>query len=99
MQTLCIALCSRIVSWHSCRRPALRRIALAPILERVTLLEQRLPIQLDPGPDVNLSADPDQLEQMLINLLANAVEASLEQWQRAGTRKLDVSGRERPDCD
>ena len=57
--------------------PRLRRVALAPILERVTLLEQRLPIQLDHGPDVNLSADPDQLEQMLINLLANAVEASL----------------------
>jgi signal transduction histidine kinase len=46
-------------------------------MERVTLLEQRLPVQLDPGPPVNLDADPDQLEQMLINLLANAVEASL----------------------
>ncbi|MGA9670376.1 MAG: ATP-binding protein, partial [Terracidiphilus sp.] len=30
-----------------------------------------------PGPPVTLNADPDQLEQMLINLVANAVDASL----------------------
>ncbi len=30
-----------------------------------------------PGPPVILNADPDQLEQMLINLLTNAVDASL----------------------
>ena len=46
-------------------------------MERVTLLEQRLQVELDPGPAVTLDADPDQLEQMLINLLANAVDASL----------------------
>jgi signal transduction histidine kinase len=57
--------------------PRFRPVALGPLMERVTLLEQRLPVQLDPGPPVNLDADPDQLEQMLINLLANAVEASL----------------------
>jgi len=57
--------------------PALRPVALAALLERVVLLEQRLPAQLDPGPPTVLNADPDQLEQMLINLLANAVDASL----------------------
>jgi nitrogen fixation/metabolism regulation signal transduction histidine kinase len=57
--------------------PALRPVALAALLERVVLLEQRLPAQLDPGPTIVLNADPDQLEQMLINLLANAVDASL----------------------
>ena len=57
--------------------PHLRSVALAPLMERVTLLELRLHVQLDPGPAVRLSADPDQLEQMLINLLTNAVEASL----------------------
>ena len=36
-----------------------------------------MPVQLDPGPPVVLNADPDQLEQMFINLLANAVDASL----------------------
>ena len=31
-----------------------------------------------PGPDVELEADPDQIEQMLINLLRNAAESVLE---------------------
>jgi len=46
-------------------------------MERVVLLEQRMEVQLDAGPAVTVNADPDQLEQMLINLLANAVDASL----------------------
>jgi len=57
--------------------PQLKPVAMGPLLERVVLLEQRLPILLDPGPAVTLDADPDQLEQMFINLLANAVDASL----------------------
>ncbi len=57
--------------------PRLRPVALGPLLERITLLEQRLPVQLDSGPPVTLDADPDQLEQMFINLLANAADASL----------------------
>jgi nitrogen fixation/metabolism regulation signal transduction histidine kinase len=57
--------------------PQLRPVPLGPMLERVVLLEQRLTIQLDPGPAAVLHADSDQLEQMFINLLANAVDASL----------------------
>jgi two-component system, NtrC family, nitrogen regulation sensor histidine kinase NtrY len=57
--------------------PVLRPVPLGPLVERVTLLEQRLQINLETGPTVTLSADPDQLEQLLINLLANAVDASL----------------------
>lgn len=57
--------------------PHIRLVALGPLIERVALLEQRLPVQLAPGPAVTLDADPDQLEQMLINVLANAVDASL----------------------
>ena len=57
--------------------PSLRPVPIGPLLERVVLLEQRLPVELDPGPPAMLNADPDQLEQMFINLLANAVDASL----------------------
>jgi two-component system nitrogen regulation sensor histidine kinase NtrY len=57
--------------------PHLKTVALGPLLERVTLLEQRLRVELDPGPSLTLNADPDQLEQMFINLLANAVDATL----------------------
>jgi two-component system, NtrC family, nitrogen regulation sensor histidine kinase NtrY len=58
--------------------PAIRRVALSPIVERVVFLETRLPITMLRGPDVTLMVDPDQIEQMLINLVRNAVEATLE---------------------
>jgi two-component system nitrogen regulation sensor histidine kinase NtrY len=57
--------------------PHMRSVPLTALLEQVVLLEQRLPVQLDTGPPVTLQADPDQLEQMFINLLANAVDATL----------------------
>jgi nitrogen fixation/metabolism regulation signal transduction histidine kinase len=57
--------------------PHLKPVQVGPLLERVVLLEQRIPVQLKPGPPAVLHADPDQLEQMFINLLANAVDASL----------------------
>lgn len=57
--------------------PRLQHVALASLIERVALLEQRLSIQVEAGSAVVLEADPDQLEQMLINLLTNAVDASL----------------------
>jgi nitrogen fixation/metabolism regulation signal transduction histidine kinase len=57
--------------------PQFKPVALGPLLERVVLLEQRLAVQLVPGPPLWLDADPDQLEQMFINLLANAVDATL----------------------
>jgi two-component system, NtrC family, nitrogen regulation sensor histidine kinase NtrY len=57
--------------------PKFKPVQMMPLLERVALLEQRVPVHLDPGPAVTLLADPDQLEQMFINLLANAADASL----------------------
>lgn len=57
--------------------PHLKLIQAGPLLERVGLLEQRVQVEFDPGPAVTLNADPDQLEQMFINLLTNAVDASL----------------------
>jgi two-component system, NtrC family, nitrogen regulation sensor histidine kinase NtrY len=49
-----------------------------PWMERVARLETRRPIELNPGPDVTIEADEDQLEQVLINLLQNAVDAADE---------------------
>jgi two-component system, NtrC family, nitrogen regulation sensor histidine kinase NtrY len=57
--------------------PSKRAVALQEVLAHVVRLEQRLAVTLDPGPDVVIEADPDQLEQVLINLVKNAVEASL----------------------
>jgi two-component system, NtrC family, nitrogen regulation sensor histidine kinase NtrY len=64
---------------------------------RVAGLEHRVPVSVNPGPALTLTADGDQLEQLLINLLRNAAEATLEQaghgvvvgWQRS-TRGVDL---------
>lgn len=69
--------------------PALKAVPVAPLVERIALLEQRVPVELHPGPSALLHADPDQLEQMLINLLANAVDASLAN----GSKPVDVGWR------
>ena len=58
--------------------PAIKKVPLLPIVERVAFLETRLPVTISRGPDVTLMVDPDQIEQMLINLVRNAVEAALE---------------------
>jgi signal transduction histidine kinase len=76
--------------------PQFKPVSLGPLLERVALLEQRVPVHLEPGPPAILDADPDQLEQMFINLLANAVDASVANgaqpvrasWQLADTAVL-----------
>ena len=57
-------------------RPA--PVAVDPLLRRVTSLETRLPVGVIPGPPATLSADADQLEQLLINLVRNAADAALE---------------------
>ncbi len=58
--------------------PAFRKIPLSPIVERVAGLETRLRVLVVAGSEVQLTVDPDQFEQMLINLVRNAVEAALE---------------------
>jgi two-component system nitrogen regulation sensor histidine kinase NtrY len=59
-------------------QPKLQSVDLSPLIHRVARLETRLAVQLDPGPEMTIRADPDQLEQLLINLIRNAVDASLE---------------------
>ena len=47
-------------------------------VQRVAHLETRLPVRVRAGPDVTIHADGDQLDQLLINLVTNAVDAALE---------------------
>ena len=63
----------------------------AELIARVARLETRRPIAVTGGPPARIAADPDQLEQALINLVRNAVDAALETggdvavgWRRAG---------------
>jgi signal transduction histidine kinase len=55
-------------------------------------LDTRLDVQVVEGPPIRLGADGDQLEQLLINLVRNAVDAALETgggvrvgWEQAET--------------
>jgi nitrogen fixation/metabolism regulation signal transduction histidine kinase len=57
--------------------PVLRKTQLAPIVQRVAALAS-LPVQVLSTAPVELMLDPDLIEQMLINLTRNAVEAALE---------------------
>jgi nitrogen fixation/metabolism regulation signal transduction histidine kinase len=61
--------------------PVLKKCSVSVVARRITAMEPRVPVALIPGPDINLMADPDQLEQMLINLLRNAADAVLESAQ------------------
>ncbi len=58
--------------------PAFRNVEVGPWIRRVVGLEPRLPVALQSGPELWIHADPDQLEQVMINLLHNAVDAALE---------------------
>jgi len=58
--------------------PALAPVDVGSWADRVAQLDKRLPIEVRPGPAVTLSADSDQLDQLLINLVSNAVDASSE---------------------
>jgi nitrogen fixation/metabolism regulation signal transduction histidine kinase len=55
--------------------PRKRRIELASFVSSVAALEKRAAVSVANGPEVAVDADPDQLQQLLINLIANGAEA------------------------
>jgi two-component system nitrogen regulation sensor histidine kinase NtrY len=58
-------------------RPQLQPLDLSELVSRAASFETRVPVTVEPGPEVTMRGDPDQLEQVLINLLRNAADASL----------------------
>lgn len=59
-------------------------LSISDVIARVAALETRVPVDVRPGPNVTIMADGDQLEQLLINLVRNAADASLENRGRVG---------------
>jgi nitrogen fixation/metabolism regulation signal transduction histidine kinase len=62
-------------------------------IRRVAALETRAPVAVQEGPEMTIRADGDQLDQALINLVRNGVDATLETggkvevgWRRSGNR-------------
>ncbi len=75
--------------------PRLQPIDLASLIEKLARLDQRVAVHVSPGEPCEVMADADQLEQALINLLRNAVEASMAVngtvrmgWRRDAARVL-----------
>jgi two-component system nitrogen regulation sensor histidine kinase NtrY len=58
--------------------PKLAPVDVRPWITRVVKLETRVKLKLEEGPDVSISGDADQLEQVLINLVHNAADAVLD---------------------
>jgi nitrogen fixation/metabolism regulation signal transduction histidine kinase len=59
-------------------KPNPRKVSVAALVRQIVELEERLPVAVASSPDVELVADSDQLEQLLINIVRNAVDAALE---------------------
>ena len=71
--------------------PQMEEVDLGDLVQRVVNLEPRLKVQVVPGPKLQIRADAAQIEQVLINLVHNAVDASLEtsgsvtiRWRESG---------------
>jgi two-component system, NtrC family, nitrogen regulation sensor histidine kinase NtrY len=58
--------------------PSLSLVKIGDLVQRVAALETRLKVEVHGGPELSIALDPDQVEQMLINLVKNAADAALE---------------------
>jgi len=73
--------------------PKLAPLNVATLVDRVVTLEKGHNIQIAGGPRLTVQGDGDQLEQLLINLLRNAVDAVRETGGavRVGWQRLPAS--------
>ena len=58
--------------------PHIGAVEVDALVRRIVAIETRMEVGVQPGPDLTVQADADQLEQLLINLVRNAVDATLE---------------------
>src|SRR5499427_4816982 len=71
--------------------PRVDAVNVSALVKRIAGVETKLPIRIIDSPDFTIRADPDQLEQLLINLVHNASDAALQTggsvsvgWHREG---------------
>lgn len=70
--------------------PRLTAVEINALLRRVTVLEQRMNVFFEECPPMTIQGDADQLEQVLINLIRNAVDASQETGGRVFVRHQET---------
>jgi signal transduction histidine kinase len=58
--------------------PRFQAVNVETWVQRNVGMETRLSVSLTKGPALTIPGDPDQLDQLLINLLRNAADAALE---------------------
>jgi len=58
--------------------PRLDAVSVNEWVRRIVVLESRLIVTVHSGPDITIRADCGQLDQLLINLVRNGVDAALE---------------------
>jgi two-component system, NtrC family, nitrogen regulation sensor histidine kinase NtrY len=63
-------------------------VEVVPLVHRVAELENRLPVKVKGRENLEITADPDQIEQLLINVIRNAVDATIESGA-GGTVSID----------
>ena len=56
--------------------PRFGPVSVPEWVQRAVRLETRMAVEIIPGPNIILQADGDQLDQLLINLISNAVDAA-----------------------
>jgi len=73
-------------------KPQLQTVDLGQLVSSAAALEKRLTVEVVSSGSVSIEADPDQLQQALINLIRNATDASVETggkvrvgWSRNGS--------------
>ncbi|MBX3155618.1 MAG: PAS domain-containing sensor histidine kinase [Deltaproteobacteria bacterium] len=66
--------------------PRIGRVDLGAWIRRTADLETRAKVVVADGPALHVAGDPDQLDQLLINLVHNAAEASAETGGAASVR-------------
>jgi len=59
-------------------QPKFEPVHIGDLVRRVARLETRLPVNIVGGPEIIVQGDSAQLEQLVINLLRNAVDAAQE---------------------
>ena len=59
-------------------KPQQRPFSMLEMAKRIAEMEERLPVTIRASGDTTVVADPDQIEQLLINIVRNAVDATME---------------------
>jgi len=73
-------------------QPVPAELEVGGVVRRVAALETRLAVRVCEGPRLIVRADPDQLEQLLINVVRNAADAALETGGGAWAEWLEAEG-------